>query len=130
MSGGARVTAFVAIFRSEARVQAKAGSGRKRSTTARRFIVAIMVTAKAKEFADHVALLTACRACPNVFGTPAFGAVGGAKVLLAGQAPGPHEVIRRRPSAYTAGKRLFRWFHDTLGWPEEEFRTRVHISAV
>jgi uracil-DNA glycosylase len=89
-----------------------------------------MVTGKAREFAAHVETLTACRACPNVFGMPVIGAVAGAKVMLVGQAPGPHEVDQRRPFAYTAGKRLFRWFHETIGWPEEEFRKRVHISAV
>lgn len=89
-----------------------------------------MVTGKAREFAAHVETLTACRACPNVFGMPVVGAVAGAKIMLVGQAPGPHEVDQRRPFAYTAGKRLFRWFLETLGWPEEEFRRRVHISAV
>jgi uracil-DNA glycosylase len=96
----------------------------------KRFIVAIMVTAKAKEFAAHVEALAACRACPNVFGTPVIGAVAGAKVMLVGQAPGPHEVDQRRPFAYTAGKRLFRWFEETLGLSEEEFRRSIHIAAV
>ena len=52
------------------------------------------------------------------------------RFMLVGQAPGPHEVVERRPFAYTAGKRLFRWFHEALGWPEEEFRRRVYIAAV
>ena len=81
-------------------------------------------------FAAHLEALRACRACPNVIGAPVVGAVAGAKVMLVGQAPGPHEVDQRRPFAYTAGKRLFRWFEETLGWPEEEFRKRVHIAAV
>ena len=89
-----------------------------------------MVTAKAREFAAHVEALAACRACPNVLGLPVLGAVHDAKVMLVGQAPGPHEVVERRPFAYTAGKRLFRWFLDALGWPEEEFRRRVYIAAV
>ena len=89
-----------------------------------------MVTAKAREFAAHVEALHACRACPNVVGAPVVGAVAGAKIMLVGQAPGPHEADQRRPFAYTAGKRLFRWFHETLGWPEEEFRGRVYIAAV
>jgi uracil-DNA glycosylase len=89
-----------------------------------------MVTAKQQEFARHVERLLACRACPNVFGEPVTGAVAGARVMLVGQAPGPHEVEDRRPFAYTAGKRLFGWFADPLGVSEEEFRRRVHICAV
>ncbi len=57
------------------------------------------------------------------------GAVAGARVVLVGQAPGPHEVEDRRPFAYTAGRRLFGWF-ERLGVSEEEFRKRVHICAV
>jgi uracil-DNA glycosylase len=80
-------------------------------------------------FAEHVALLTACAACPNVFGRPVVGAVAGARVMLVGQAPGPHEVDARRPFAYTAGKRLFAWMAG-IGVDEEIFRERVHIAAV
>src|SRR5258706_5492356 len=80
-------------------------------------------------FSDHLAQLFSCRACPNVSGTPVTGAVRGARVMLVGQAPGPHEQEERRPFAYTAGKRLFGWF-DALGIGEDEFRRRVHIAAV
>jgi uracil-DNA glycosylase len=89
-----------------------------------------MVTAKAKEFARHLATLDACRACPNVQSLPVTGAVAGARVMLVGQAPGPHEVEHRRPFAYTAGRRLFAWFQDRLGISETEFRSRIHICAV
>ena len=78
------------------------------------------------EFDAHLAALDACRACPNVFGAPVVGAVWGARVMLVGQAPGPHEVHDRRPFAYTAGRRLFSWF--PCG--ETEFRKRIHICAV
>jgi uracil-DNA glycosylase len=81
------------------------------------------------DFAEHVAALMACRECSNVQGAPVTGAVAGARVLLVGQAPGPREVIDRRPFAFTAGKRLFGWFA-ALGVSEEEFRSRVHIAAV
>src|SRR5260221_8264509 len=81
------------------------------------------------DFASHLNLLFACRACPNVHGQPVTGAVAGAKVMLVGQAPGPHEQDERRPFAYTAGRRLFGWFA-TLGVDEATFRTRVHIAAV
>ena len=77
-------------------------------------------------FAEHLVTLRACRACANVFGEPVTGAVWGARVMLVGQAPGPHEVEDRRPFAYTAGKRLFSWF--PVG--EERFRERIHICAV
>ena len=81
-------------------------------------------------FARHLETLYACRACPNVIGQPVTGAVRGARVMLVGQAPGPHEAEHARPFAYTAGKRMFGWFADVLGVSEEEFRARVHISAV
>ena len=64
-----------------------------------------------------------------MLGEPVTGAVAGARVMLVGQAPGPHELVDRRPFAYTAGRRLFTWF-DSLGVSEAEFRDRVYIAAV
>jgi len=64
-----------------------------------------------------------------VFGEPVTGAVAGARVMLVGQAPGPHEIEDRRPFAYTAGKRLFGWF-EPFGVDETAFRERVHMCAV
>ena len=58
------------------------------------------------------------------------GPVRGARVMLVGQAPGPHEEKHSRPFAYTAGKRMFGWFAESLGVDEETFRERVHIAAV
>lgn len=81
------------------------------------------------DFDRHLATLYACRACPNVIGQPVTGAVPGARVMLVGQAPGPHEADERKPFAYTAGKRLFSWFA-RLGVSEETFRERVHVAAV
>lgn len=83
-----------------------------------------------RDFAAHLETLFACRACPNVQGQPVTGAVPNARVMLVGQAPGPREVVERRPFAYTAGRRLFSWFSEHLGVSEEEFRARVHIGAV
>ena len=80
-------------------------------------------------FDQHLTRLYACRLCPNVFGQPVTGAVAGARVMLVGQAPGPHEVEDRRPFAYTAGKRMFGWFAP-LGITEDDFRRRVHMCAV
>jgi len=81
------------------------------------------------EFARHLEMLYACRACPNVIGQPVTGAVPNARVMLVGQAPGPHELEHGKPFAYTAGKRLFGWFAQR-GISEEMFRKRVHIAAV
>ena len=81
-------------------------------------------------FQEHLDVLNACRACPNVFGQPVTGAVPGARVMLVGQAPGPHEVDQRRPFAYTAGRRLFGWFTEHAGMSESDFRSRIHICAV
>jgi uracil-DNA glycosylase len=79
---------------------------------------------------EHLELLFACRACPNVVGVPITGAVRDAKVMLVGQAPGPHEEDGQRPFAYTAGKRLFSWFREQLGVEEADFRARIYIAAV
>lgn len=82
-----------------------------------------------RAFAEHLKILSACRICPNVLGEPVTGAVFGARVMLVGQAPGPHEVEDRRPFAYTAGRRMFGWF-EKFGVGEQEFRKRIHMCAV
>ena len=52
------------------------------------------------------------------------------KVLLLGQAPGVKEPILQRPFAWTAGKTLFRWFKESSGVEEADFRRRVYMAAV
>lgn len=52
------------------------------------------------------------------------------RVLLVGQAPGDKEPKLGRPFAWTAGKTLFKWFHEALGWTEDEVRDRVYFAAV
>src|SRR5205085_8766068 len=52
------------------------------------------------------------------------------KVMLIGQAPGPHEHEVMKPFGWTAGKTLFRWFEGALGWSEADFRARIYIAAV
>ena len=82
------------------------------------------------QWEQHLATLFACRACPKVFGEPVTGAVPGARVMLVGQAPGPRELIDKRPFAFTAGQRLFKWLQESVGVSESDFRSRVHICAV
>lgn len=62
---------------------------------------------------------------PVVSGGPVL-----SKVLLVGQAPGDKEPVLGRPFAWTAGKTLFKWFHDSAGLTEEEFRAGVYMAAV
>jgi uracil-DNA glycosylase len=75
------------------------------------------------------ARLDACTACPEVVGPVVHGPALRSRILLVGQAPGPHEGALGRPFAWTAGKTLFRWFA-TLGVDEATFRARVYMSAV
>ena len=65
-----------------------------------------------------------------MFGDPITGAVRDARVMLVGQAPGPRELVDKRPFAFTAGQRLFRWFSESLGVSEADFRRGIHICAV
>jgi uracil-DNA glycosylase len=51
-------------------------------------------------------------------------------ILLVGQAPGDKEPKLGRPFAWTAGKTLFKWFHEALGWSEDETRERIYFAAV
>jgi uracil-DNA glycosylase len=74
--------------------------------------------------------LDACRACPKMIGPVVHGPPVVSKVMLVGQAPGPREGGFGKPFAWTAGKTLFRWFEETLGAGEEEFRARVYMAAV
>jgi uracil-DNA glycosylase len=50
--------------------------------------------------------------------------------MLVGQAPGPHEHKVMKPFGWKAGKTLFRWFEESLGWSEEDLRARIYIAAV
>jgi uracil-DNA glycosylase len=67
---------------------------------------------------------------PGFVGTPVHGPAVASRILLVGQAPGPHESRFGRPFAWTAGKTLFSWFQRAFGASEEEFRERVYIAAV
>ena len=79
---------------------------------------------------QHLAALSACRACekmqpPSISGGPVV-----SRVMLVGQAPGVREPELQRPFAWTAGKTLFRWFENSCGIDEETFRKRIYIAAV
>ncbi len=52
------------------------------------------------------------------------------KVMLVGQAPGDKEPLLGRPFAWTAGKTLFRWFHEAAGMDEAAFRSSIYMAAV
>jgi uracil-DNA glycosylase len=62
---------------------------------------------------------------PVVSGGPVL-----SKIMLVGQAPGDKEPILGRPFAWTAGKTLFRWFEESCGLSEAEFRARIYMAAV
>lgn len=74
--------------------------------------------------------LDGCRACPKMIGPVVHGPPVLSKVILVGQAPGPREGSFGRPFAWTAGKTLFRWFEESMGIDEEQFRDLVYIAAV
>jgi uracil-DNA glycosylase len=52
------------------------------------------------------------------------------RILLVGQAPGPHEGELGRPFAWTAGKTLFRWLGEALETDEETIREKIYFAAV
>jgi uracil-DNA glycosylase len=78
----------------------------------------------------HVRRLRACRLCPQMHPTVVSGGAVVSPVLLVGQAPGDKEPVLGRPFAWTAGKTLFRWFHEAAGMTEENFRASVYMAAV
>lgn len=67
---------------------------------------------------------------PRGFGAPVHCAPIASRILLVGQAPGPHEARIGRPFAWTAGKTLFRWLREATGADEERVRERIYIAAV
>lgn len=53
----------------------------------------------------------------------------GAQVMTIGQAPGPTEVVAKRPFNAGSGRRLFQWLGDA-GWDEDEFRATQYMTSV
>jgi uracil-DNA glycosylase len=78
----------------------------------------------------HVAALRRCRRCPKMLKPVVSGGPVLSRVMLVGQAPGDKEPVLGRPFAWTAGKKLFRWFGDHAGVDETTFRSRVYMAAV
>ena len=78
----------------------------------------------------HLAALRACDCCPRMHKPVVVGRAVASRVLLVGQAPGDKEPKFGRPFAWTAGKTLFKWFHASLGWTEDEVRDRIYFAAV
>lgn len=74
--------------------------------------------------------LDGCTLCPKMNGPVVHGPPVLSKVILVGQAPGPREGSFGRPFAWTAGRTLFRWFEESMGITEDDFRSRVYIAAV
>ncbi|HWA86623.1 MAG TPA: uracil-DNA glycosylase family protein, partial [Opitutus sp.] len=79
---------------------------------------------------SHFAALRACHRCPRMNPPVVVGRPVASRVLLVGQAPGDKEPKLGRPFAWTAGKTLFKWFTEALGWTEDETRDRVYFAAV
>ncbi len=78
----------------------------------------------------HVARLLKCRRCPLMHPPPVSGGPIVSRVLLVGQAPGVREPVVGKPFAWTAGRTLFRWFHEATGLSEDEVRARIYFAAV
>jgi uracil-DNA glycosylase len=78
----------------------------------------------------HLAAVRACERCPRMHRPAIVGRAVASRILLVGQAPGDKEPKLGRPFAWTAGRTLFKWFHDAIGWSEDEARDRIYIAAV
>jgi uracil-DNA glycosylase len=82
------------------------------------------------EVKKHLVRLEACTVCPRMYRPAVVGRPVRSGVILVGQAPGDKEPKLGRPFAWTAGKTLFKWFHEALGWSEDETRDRIYFAAV
>ena len=78
----------------------------------------------------HVKKLLGCESCPGMHKPVVSGGPVVSEVLLVGQAPGDKEPVMGRPFAWTAGKTLFKWFYESTGLSEAEFRKSVYMAAV
>ena len=78
---------------------------------------------------NHLCRLAACTLCPHMQHPPVIGRPVTSAIILVGQAPGDKEPKLGRPFAWTAGRTLFKWFQEALGWSEEETRNRIYFAA-
>src|ERR1700760_3377461 len=78
----------------------------------------------------HVEQLRACPACSGMHAPVVSGGAVVSRVMLVGQAPGDKEPVLGRPFAWTAGRKLFRWFQEHAGVDEATFRSRIYMAAV
>lgn len=74
--------------------------------------------------------IQSCKACSKMCSTPVHGPAIITKVMLVGQAPGPHESRFGKPFAYTAGKTLFKWLKLATHLDEDKAREKIYIAAV
>ncbi len=79
---------------------------------------------------QHLQSLQACRLCPHMHQPVVVGRPVDSRIILIGQAPGDKEPKFGRPFAWTAGRTLFKWFNEALGWNEDETRGRIYFAAV
>lgn len=82
------------------------------------------------ELARHVQQLRGCARCPKMHKPVVSGGPVWSKTVLVGQAPGDKEPVFGRPFAWTAGRTLFKWFHEATGLTEEKFRSSIYMAAV
>lgn len=84
----------------------------------------------ASQIKQHLVRLSTCTVCPRMHRPSVVGRPVISRIILVGQAPGDKEPKLGRPFAWTAGRTLFKWFHDGLGWSEDETRERIYFAAV
>jgi uracil-DNA glycosylase len=85
------------------------------------------------ELLSLLADIRACRQCVAagfpVAPVPIVGGNPPAKIMSIGQAPGPTEVVAKRPFNAGSGKRLFQWLGEA-GFDETAYRATQWMTAV
>lgn len=89
-----------------------------------------MKSATQTQLDRHVAALLRCTRCPKMYKPVVSGGAVVSRVILVGQAPGDKEPVLGRPFAWTAGRKLFRWFAEHTGVDEATFRSHIYMAAV
>jgi uracil-DNA glycosylase len=82
----------------------------------------VTVTPVQAQLERHVATLLRCRRCPQMQKP----VVSGGAVMSRGD----KEPVLGRPFAWTAGRKLFRWFQTHAGVDEATFRSHIYMAAV